>query len=369
MNKLYQIAIKELENLLYSSSITSSFSIENQISWDIIDEKEYKKYREQPSRNSFNKLPINKIKKLEKNHYLNEALLDFIETLKILEKLDSKYKELIKAYSNVSKYNNDYQLIKEKLKDNINNFQTNDMATRNPKLIILAAIDDLFSKKYRRSNLTNMYFYFYNTIFAYISEYYNDLLNQLAEYYLNKLCTGIDNGESVKAYIYKNKKEGKRLSSYLDINQNFTFLSCAFRDKLMSFLVFLEAKSKNIILFVDWMYSYDYSSKTEELKNNLSYFLKEVDNLLFLRSINSELNTYVTTYGLFAQNKKMVRQWCSWEIGHFYNNPLYSDSSCKKYQYDLHEDVYSLFDSGNRNIEENVLLGNFEKVNSIKDLY
>lgn len=368
MNNLYEKAIKELEKLLHQTPQKSPFSLEDfdRTSFQYLDDKDYMKGKR---RNSFNQLPLNIIENLEDNISLSRSLVDFIDILKILKNLDFRFKKLIEYYTNVNKYDDHYERIYNTLKNVINEFEENNMSTENPKLILKESLKDLFTTKYKRSNLSNMYFYFYTTIFAYISEHYNHLLDQLANYYLKQICIGIDYNENVKEFVQKNRKLEKPIHQFLDIGKKFTFLSYAFHDKLVSFLLFLEAKTEDIVLFVDWMYSSDLSQEPDKLKKNLNYFLNASNKLLFLRSVNSELHTYVKTYGLFRQNKRMVRQWCSWEIGNYYTYSSANGSSTIKYQYNLHQEVSGVFDMQNKNLEENILLENLEDICRMRDLY
>lgn len=368
MNNLYEKAINELEKLLYQPPQESPFSVEAiyRRGFQYIDGTDYMKRKR---RNSFNQLPLNIIENLEDNISLSESLVDFIDTLKILQILDFRFKELIEDYRSVYKYDEDYERIYNNLRNEIIEFEENNRSTENPKLILEESIRDLFTTKYKRSNLSNMYFYFYTTVFAYISEHYKYLLDQLANHYLKQICNGIDPNETAKEFIQKNKELDIPIDHYLDTGEKFTFLSYAFHDKLVSFLLFLEAKTEGIVLYVDWMYSSDLSEDSERLKNNLNYFLNASNKLLFLRSVNSELNTYVTMYGLFRENKKMVRQWCSWEIGNFYTYSSRNRLSTIKYQYNLHQEVRDVFDRQNKNHEENILLENLEGISRMRDLY
>lgn len=45
------------------------------------------------------------------------------------------------------------------------------------------------------------------------------------------------------------------------------------------------------------------------LKNNLENALADSEQLLFIRSVNSELD---------INGKHIIRPWCSWELGNFY---------------------------------------------------
>lgn len=354
MEYLYGIAIKELSEI-------------HQQDKDWLSDVSKKKDRK-IRHNTFNKLPLNNIKNFLTPKASGLVLSDFILTLKILGDLDNKFRGLIEFYNNYSKGKQDYRIIESELISVILKYN-NDIVERDSIRILNEAIEDIFSKEYQKKNLRTIYFYFYNKIFAYISEYYSDLLDQLADYYIRKLCIGIEIDQTAKTYIREQKKQKVSINNFLNVGNKFTFLSYAFHDKLMSFLLFLEARSEEIVLFVDWMYCENYEYETMALKENLSYFLKQTKKMLFLRSINSELNTSVTVYGLFAKNKKMVRQWCSWEIGNFYNHSSLSNYNNPKCQYVLHGGIDFGTEGDKQSIEENILLDNFRRIKRASDLY
>lgn len=370
MEGLYKNAIEELESLrnnekfkFYLTNIDSA--TEETVQFGEINRQ----------RNLFNKLPLKNIKNFIVPRSSMESLSEFIDILKILRDLDIEFKVLIEEYRSSFKTEYTYELISGSLLNTINEAQYG-QNFNNSKVLLREAIIDLFSNKYQRNNLSNMYFYFYYKTYAYISEYYKNILDLLADFFIRELCIDIPDDISAKRFINEQRnhvKEKKAITNFLNIGNKFTFLSYAFHDKLISFLIFLEARSKKTVLFVDWMYSVDYTTDKEygtiNLKNNLNYFLSESNKLLFLRSINSELNTAVTIRGLFAENKKMVRQWCSWEIGNFYRTSLKLDSEPKKYQYFLHKDLSEGLENLDEDVEDNILLKNFEPINNISELY
>lgn len=367
MESLYNVAIEELNRLQNDAQFMSYLSNKDETTDEFLEYKEINIHR-----NLFNQLPLKGIDNFYPSQNTTGSLREFIEILKILNDLDVKFKELIEKYRDSYKYEHTYMEIRERLLDIIERSQFG-----NPNKLLKEAINDLFSNKYQRSSLSNMYFYFYNKIFAYISEYYKKLLDILADFYIRTICIDIPEDKLAKDFIYEERKQGKEqgkvITDFLDIGDKFTFLSYAFQDKLMSFLIFLEARSKKIVLFVDWMYSIDYTSDDSngsiDLKSNLNYFLNESNKLLFLRSINSELNTSVTIRGLFAENKKMVRQWCSWEIGNFYKSSSQSNTGPQKFQYILHENVSEGLRNDRKRIENNILLRNFKVINNLSKLY
>ena len=91
-------------------------------------------------------------------------------------------------------------------------------------------------------------------------------------------------------------------------NKNRVFLSHAFVDKLYTLGLFLYFYDQNVYLYVDWMHQ-PKNSKTKKLKDNLIQEIKKSDQLLFLRTLNSEL--------ALQGGKRQIREWCAWEIGTF----------------------------------------------------
>ena len=96
---------------------------------------------------------------------------------------------------------------------------------------------------------------------------------------------------------------------YKDLRkENQVFLSHAFVDKLYTLGLFLYFCEKNVYLYVDWMHQ-PKNSKTKKLKGNLIQEIIKSDQLLFLRTLNSEL--------ALQGGKRQIREWCAWEIGTF----------------------------------------------------
>ena len=97
--------------------------------------------------------------------------------------------------------------------------------------------------------------------------------------------------------------------SNTDANKrNQVFLSHAFVDRLYTLGLFLYFFEQNVYLYVDWMHQ-PKNSKTKKLKDNLIQEIKKSDQLLFLRTLNSEL--------ALQGGKRQIREWCAWEIGTF----------------------------------------------------
>lgn len=95
--------------------------------------------------------------------------------------------------------------------------------------------------------------------------------------------------------------------NYLNLNQ--VFLSYAFDDRLYTFCLFLFMLEHDIFLYVDWMWSGEIDDGIV-IKNNLLNEIKKSDQLLFMRTINSEFN---------IRGSGNIRGWCSWELGAFYS--------------------------------------------------
>lgn len=112
-------------------------------------------------------------------------------------------------------------------------------------------------------------------------------------------------------------------------NQNYTpvFLSHAYDDRLYTYALYQYFLKQGILLYVDWMHQ-EKSTNGILLKENLHNSLSSCEQLLFLRSINSELN---------IAGKYFIRSWCAWELGNFYRNNsaekyLINLYSCDKYK-------------------------------------
>lgn len=97
--------------------------------------------------------------------------------------------------------------------------------------------------------------------------------------------------------------------SNTDANKrNQVFLSHAFVDRLYTLGLFLYFFEQNVYLYVDWMHQ-PKNSKTKKLKGNLIQEINNSVQLLFLRTLNSEL--------ALQGGKRQIREWCAWEIGTF----------------------------------------------------
>lgn len=86
------------------------------------------------------------------------------------------------------------------------------------------------------------------------------------------------------------------------------FLSHAYDDKVYSIALFDYFYEQGIYLYVGWMHN-EIEEDGRIVKRILQTRLEESIQLLFLRTLNSELD---------IQGKQMVRPWCAWELGNFY---------------------------------------------------
>lgn len=87
------------------------------------------------------------------------------------------------------------------------------------------------------------------------------------------------------------------------------FLSHAYVDMLYTKSLFRHMYKMGIYLYVDWMHN-DLQPDGIVLKDMLNNEMVTSDQLLFLRTPNSELN---------IQGKHVIRPWCMWEIGNYYH--------------------------------------------------
>lgn len=140
---------------------------------------------------------------------------------------------------------------------------------------------------------------FSNIIHSSKNEFYafNSLIKMLTEignYIINH--HGNNNGR-----VFGGRIEGE--------GRNQVFLSHAFDDKLYSLVLFIFMYRHNIFLYVDWMFSPEFRNG-KEIKKNLFKEIQYSGQLLFLRTVNSELA---------IRGSANIRGWCSWELGTFYS--------------------------------------------------
>lgn len=121
-----------------------------------------------------------------------------------------------------------------------------------------------------------------------------------------------------------------------------TFLSYAYDDKGITLGLYLYFLNHGGFLYIDWMWHG--RLKGINIKDSVNAELNKSIQFLFLRSPNSELET--------SQGERMIRQWCSWEIGRYYNL-----KSNKKY--------YTNFYKSKK--PSNELLCDFSQAHHVKD--
>lgn len=106
------------------------------------------------------------------------------------------------------------------------------------------------------------------------------------------------------------------------------FLSHAYDDKAYSFALFDYFYERGIYLYVGWMHN-EIEEDGRIVKEILQTRLEESSQLLFLRTLNSELD---------IEGKQMLRPWCAWELGNFYRK----ESGEEKYLINLYSvDCYA----------------------------
>lgn len=370
MIKLYSNAIHYLEEI-YSNGTIENLGEKFHKSTDIFSNKKFSNNKR--TYDTFNKLPLRLIEGFNNAQDIYTSLREFIDILKMLIKLDDEFQNLIKDYKNLIKNEKDYEIIETRLLNTLRFESTN--LSENSKKVLQEAIKDLFSNQYQRSSSSNMYIYFYTKLFSYISTYYDNLLNCLAEYFVGGLCVKKSLHRTAKEFIEENRIAGRKIETFFDTGEELIFLSYAFHDRFFSFLLFLEAKSKKKVLFVDWMYSCEFEIDqigTTELKRNLSYFLESSKKLIFLQSIHSELNTSPYFPNLFRKNQKMIRQWCSWEIGYFhkakFSNEVKGDKiASRNFRYIMHSNVYDQLQN-KKESDSNPILLDIEIIESISEI-
>lgn len=104
-----------------------------------------------------------------------------------------------------------------------------------------------------------------------------------------------------------------RIPNYMQRNEEKipqVFLSHAYDDKLYTYALFEYFYRRGVYLYVDWMHR-DNIDDGKKLKQDLHEEIINSSQLLFMRTLNSELN---------IQGKQAIRSWCAWELGDFYSS-------------------------------------------------
>lgn len=124
------------------------------------------------------------------------------------------------------------------------------------------------------------------------------------------------------------------------------FLSCAYDDNIYTLGLFLFFLEKGILLYVDWIFNKK-NQDILQLKSDLDCVLSNCQYFFFLRTLNSELS---------IKGSRQIRQWCSWEIGKFY-----------QYAVDLERKKFFI-DTFNVNEKPNDLLSDFSNLKRIDEI-
>lgn len=112
-----------------------------------------------------------------------------------------------------------------------------------------------------------------------------------------------------KEYNY-NGNQRSYMESGFQTAQRKVFLSYAYKDKGLSLALHLYCRDRGVFLFVDWMWNPE-MKKGCDIKKAIGPELDRCDDLLFLRTANSELSPK-------NNSDYYIRHWCAWEIGYFY---------------------------------------------------
>lgn len=123
-------------------------------------------------------------------------------------------------------------------------------------------------------------------------KFFNKLLKELSQF--NKMTIGED-------IWTENREKTNKMPQ--------VFLSHAYDDKAYALALFDFFYTNGIYLYVGWMHN-GIIHDGEVLKQILQDELYQSNQLLFLRTINSELD---------IQGKQFLRPWCAWELGNYYN--------------------------------------------------
>lgn len=111
----------------------------------------------------------------------------------------------------------------------------------------------------------------------------------------------------LKQNYKNNSREMRETIDYRQMPK--TFLSYAFDDKGLSFALYLYFLNHGGFLFVDWMWNGKITD-SYLLKQIISNEIKTSNQFLFVRTTASELR---------VKGNYTIKQWCSWEIGNFYD--------------------------------------------------
>lgn len=171
----------------------------------------------------------------------------------------------------------------------------------------------IFLKKVEKnkkvSSVKYSYFHLIESLFSEINKNFFHEIENVANLFLKEVFDGKQVNNKIDLIRVFTNKHTLESSSKIKFKK-IVFLSYAFDDRLYTLLLFVLAKNHNVFLFVDWMINEKEELDGSKLKKNLLLALNDSDELLFLRTLNSEFD---------IRGSAQVRQWCSWELGVFHH--------------------------------------------------
>lgn len=182
--------------------------------------------------------------------------------------------------------------------------------------VLLYALFQTFGGNFGNDGIAKLTLYFYSYVFEWATRRYKLLIEQIADDFLRKKCLHITDADDTKSYIKEYRYNDPK--DYLDIREDLVFLSYAMKNKFLAFLFFVYSCSGKSLLYVDWIFSHE-ESDSFLLKENLAIFLNASHRFVFLESLESILDTKLAYQTSYTKHRKMVREWCAWEMGVFFN--------------------------------------------------
>lgn len=194
--------------------------------------------------------------------------------------------DLMKTYSNNSQREIEdlpVEVLLNALRRNVENIKNNESFQIKSKIMesirrVETIISSFGEEKGKRKTAKNLF---------------NKLINELCAFNEVEIERG-----SIPSYMQKKEDKTPQV-----------FLSHAYDDKLYTYALFEYFYGRGVYLYVDWMHR-DRIEDGETLKRDLHEEIVSSSQLLFMRTLNSELN---------IQGKQMIRSWCAWELGDFYS--------------------------------------------------
>ncbi|MDR0846371.1 MAG: hypothetical protein LBN08_02545 [Lactobacillales bacterium] len=368
-NSVIEIMISELKGIKRSETHElQSVYQDNFDKWiEYIDEKFKKKYF--IDQDNWINLPDPSI--VLNNNYrepipFDKSLDEFIKIVELFQQMDEEFLNIINSDYNNNIETIQYRNIQQQLELVMNVFEDD---YRRIPVFIHSVLSKVFSEKIRNKSdgIHQLYSIFYEIFTLYLSSYFDPIISTVSYYFINKRIRGDEFNNKPKKIIktLARKNLNNKLRDSMNIGEEMIFLSYSFKDRFYSLGLYIVANRMGKYLFVDWMMT-DEADDVYELKRNLSYALDNADKILFLRTMNSELNTEAR----FLKNReakeknKQIRQWCAWEMGYYYKN------NCQKSKYQISKlwnSKHHFFDS--ILFEDNKLfLDDFEKIQNINGI-